>query len=140
MMREFARLGRTRQARFSDIDNQSSPFGAFSVHQWVMSSNRQKVYGGTGGKPSDGGSFFDFMGFCGSVVFPGCPEWQVSTGVIVRNPSEKPPFCPGMADGFEPRQTGTGFPEIRWLALLVSFSSIRHTSARSGNRIKGGLP
>jgi hypothetical protein len=49
---------------------------------------------GTDGKPSDGGSFFDFMGFCGSVVFPGCPEWQVATGVFVGNPSEIPAFCP----------------------------------------------
>ena len=96
--------------------------------------------GGSGGRPSDGGSFFDFMGFCGSVDSPGWPEWQGSTGVIVRNPSEKPPFCPGWADEFETRPTGTGFPELRWLALLASFSSIRHTSARSGNRIKGGLP
>ncbi len=94
-------------------------------------------FGGQGGKPSGGGSFFDFMGFCGSVVFPGCPEWQGSTGVFVRNPSEIPSFCPGLANGFETRPTGTGVPEVRWLALQVGFSSIRHTSARSVRRIKG---
>ena len=46
----------------------------------------------------------DFMGFSGSVEFPGWPEWHATTGLFVRNPSEKRSFCPGVADGFESRR------------------------------------
>jgi len=46
-------------------------------------------------------------------------------------------FCPELEDGFETRTTGTDFPEIRWHALVVRFSSIRLTSVSSVERIKG---
>ncbi|HBE22213.1 MAG TPA: hypothetical protein DDW21_01885 [Verrucomicrobiales bacterium] len=93
-------------------------------------------YGGEGGQPSCVVYSIDFIGFIGSLVSPGSAERQESTPFFVRNSSEKLPFFPGLVDGFETIPTGTGVPEIRELALLVKYLSIRHTSARSVPRIK----
>jgi hypothetical protein len=79
------------------------------------------------------------MGFCGSVVSPGWPEWQGSTGVFVGNPSEKPPFCPGWVSGIETRTVGAERAEIRWLVGFVRISFISAPDARSASEIKGGL-
>lgn len=80
------------------------------------------------------------MGFFGSVDFPGCPEWHVSTGDIVRNPSEKLPFCPGLADEFEALPTGTRFRKSGgWICWSGSRSSIlrlpdQYSESRSNGR------
>jgi hypothetical protein len=80
------------------------------------------------------------MGFFGLVDFPGCPEWRVTTGVFVRNPSEKPSFCRGWLNGFEPQPSTAAFPEIRLGAWQLRFSFINRTFARSLPPINVRLP